>query len=347
MPIRGQRRRRRGGRVFAVIIAATFGCKTLSPRVSIAVPVFNEEPVVSELLRQLRALLDGLEGGPHEVVIVDDGSRDRTFDLVREAAAADPRILAIALSRNFGHQYALSAALDYATGDVVVVMDGDLQDLPEAVPALLAEQRKGYDVVYARRVRRKESWPLRACYYVFYRLIDYATNTPLPHDAGDFAVLSRRVVDHLKALPERHRYLRGLRAWVGFRQTGVLVERGARAGGESKYGFWKLVRLAFDGLFAFSMIPLRAAALLGLLTVGATLVYVAYAVFAKLVLHQTPPGFTALLVAITLFSGVQLLFLGIVGEYVGRIYEESKARPHYIVREFAGTVPRVPPAPGA
>jgi dolichol-phosphate mannosyltransferase len=319
----------------------------LSLRVSIAVPVYNEELVVSELLRRLRALVDGLPGGPHEIVIVDDGSSDRTFEILRAAAAADSRILAIALSRNFGHQYALSAALDFVTGDVVVVMDGDLQDRPEAVPQLLEEHAKGYDVVYAKRTRRKEGWALRACYWAFYRLIDYAANTRLPRDAGDFAVLSRRVVDHIKALPERHRYLRGLRAWVGFRQTGVLVERGERGGGESKYGFWKLVRLAFDGLFAFSMIPLRAAALLGFATVGATLVFVAYAVFAKLVLHRSPAGFTALLVAITLFAGVQLMFLGVLGEYVGRIYEEAKARPHYIVREFAGTVPRVPPPRGA
>ncbi|MGH9318084.1 MAG: glycosyltransferase family 2 protein [Thermoanaerobaculia bacterium] len=299
-------------------------------------PLFNEERVVPEFLRRLRKVLDGLSGGPHEMVFVDDGSTDRSFEILREAASSDPRLIAISLSRNFGHQSALSAALDQATGDLVVVMDGDLQDPPEAIPLLLAEQEKGYDVVYAKRSGRKEAWPLRLCYFLFYRLIAYVANIQLPRDAGDFAVLTRRVVDRLKSLPERHRYLRGLRAWVGFRQTGVAVERSERYAGASKYGFWKLWRLALDGIFAFSMAPLRAAALLGFVTISGTLLYVAYAIYAKIFLHQSPPGFTALLVAMTLFAGIQLLFLGVIGEYIGRIYEETKGRPHYIVREVAG-----------
>ncbi len=310
---------------------------------SIAIPLLNEERVLPELLRRLRAVVDGLPGGPHQIVFVDDGSTDGSFGLLQQAAAADPRIVAISLSRNFGHQNALIAALDYVTGDVVVVMDADLQDPPEAIPRLLAEHALGYEVVFASRVGRKEPWPLRVCYYLFYRLIASMADLPLPLDAGDFAVLSRRVVEHLKNLPERHRYLRGLRSWVGFRQTGVPIERSERFAGTSKYGFWKLVRLALDGMFAFSVAPLRAAALLGAATISATLIYVAYALYAKIALHRSPPGFTALLVAVTLLAGIQLLFLGVIGEYIGRIYEESKGRPHYIVRDVVGNPGRPRP----
>ncbi len=312
-----------------------------TPRVSVAIPLLNEEQILPELLRRLGAVLLGLPGGPHEMVFVDDGSTDGSFALLRQAAAADDRIVAVSLSRNFGHQNALSAALDAAGGDLIVVMDADLQDPPEAIPQLLAKQAEGYDVVFATRVGRKEAWPLRLCYYVFYRLIAVLSDVRLPLDAGDFSVVTRQVADEVKHLPERHRYLRGLRSWVGFRQTGLRIERSERFAGDSRYGFWKLLRLALDGLFAFSMAPLRAASLLGAATIGATLLYVVYALYAKIVLHQSPPGFTALLVAVTMLAGIQLLFLGVIGEYIGRIYEETKGRPHYVVRDVAGK----PPAP--
>lgn len=305
------------------------------PRVSVAVSLFNEEDVFPELLRRLRAVLDAIPGGPHEIVFVDDGSSDRTFEQVT-AAAEDPRVVGVALSRNFGHQAALSAALDFVTGDVVVVMDGDLQDAPEAIPLLMAEQKKGYDVVYALRTDRKEAWPLRLCYYVFYRLVALLSDVRLPLDAGDFAVLSRRVVDRIKSLPERHRYLRGLRTWVGFRQTGLPVERSKRYSGRSKYGFLRLLRLALDGILAFSMVPLRAAALLGVFAIGGSLAYTIYAVLAKFFSDRSPQGFTALIFAITFLAGVQLLFLGVIGEYLGRVYEEAKGRPHYIVSATVG-----------
>jgi polyisoprenyl-phosphate glycosyltransferase len=311
--------------------------------VSVAVPLYNEERNVPELVRRLGLVLDQVAGGPHQMVFVDDGSTDRSFELLREAAARDPRIVAVSLSRNFGHQNALSAALDHATGDVVVVMDGDLQDPPEAIPLLLAEQARGYDVVFATRSGRKEAWPLRLCYFVFYRLIASMADVRLPLDAGDFAVVSRRVANHLRGLPERQRYLRGLRSWVGFRQTGLRVERAERHAGSSNYGFWKLLRLAFDGIFAFSVAPLRAAAFLGAVTIGATLLYALYAVFAKVFLHRSPQGFTGLLLAVTLLGGIQLLFLGVIGEYIGRIYEESKGRPHYIVRVVAARAGRPRP----
>lgn len=302
-----------------------------NPRLSVAVPLFNEEQGIGELLRRVTAVLDALPGGPHEMVFVDDGSSDRTFELLTEAALRDPRIVAICLSRNFGHQAALSAALNHVSGDFVVVMDGDLQDPPEAIPSFLEEQRKGFDVVYARRVRRKESWPLRLSYFLFYRLIASMSNVQLPLDSGDFALLSKRVVAHLRSIPEHHRYLRGLRTWVGFRQTGIDIERSERAAGESKYSAIRLLRLAFDGFFAFSMAPLRAASLLGLATIAGSLAYAAYAVYVKVIGGRSPTGFTALIVGMALLSGVQLLVLGVIGEYIGRVYEETKGRPHYVI----------------
>jgi len=309
---------------------------TQTPRVSVAVPLYNEEAVLPELLDRTRQVLDGLEGGPHEIVLVDDGSADGTFALIERAAADDQRIVGAALSRNFGHQAALGAALDLASGDVIVVMDGDLQDPPEEIPRFLEEYRKGCDVVYAIRAQRKEGLLLRTCYNLFYRLINALSNIDLPVGAGDFALLSRRVVDLLRTSPERHRYLRGLRTWVGFRQTGVVIEREARASGSSKYTIKKLFRLAFDGIFAFSVVPIRATFLLGAIAIASSIVYAGYSLYAKFFLDRSPPGFTALILTGVFLSGLQLLFLGIVGEYVGRIYEEVKQRPHYIIRAIVG-----------
>ena len=316
------------------------------PRVSVAVPVHNEETVVPELVRRVAAVLDGLPGGPHELVIVDDGSTDRTPQLLRQAVGQDPRLTAVLLSRNFGHQAALSAALDHLTGDVAVVMDGDLQDSPEAIPEFLALHRQGYDVVYARRVLRKEPWYLRLAYFAFYRVLSRLSETEIPIDAGDFGLMSRRVVDELRRMPERHRYLRGLRSWVGFRQIGMDVERAERHSGRSKYTFTKLARLATDGLFSFSIVPLRVAAIFGLAAVGASLMFTAYAAYARLVLQQSPAGFTALIWVITFLSGAILLCLGVIGEYLGRVYEQLKARPVYVVSAIvAGEVQPDTPRP--
>jgi len=297
----------------------------------VAVPLYNEAQVVPELVARLAAVLDRLEGGPHEMLFVDDGSSDGTLDALREAQGRDARVVIVSLSRNFGHQAAITAALDHARGDAVVVMDGDLQDRPEAIPDLVRHFREGADVVYARRTRRKEPLWLRACYWTFYRLLARMSNVRLPVDAGDFSLLSRRVVDTLKRAPERHRYLRGLRTWTGFRQVGIDVERDERAAGRSKYTFTKLLRLAFDGIFSFSIVPLRAAALVGALAVAASSAFALYALWAKLVLDRSPQGFTALILVITFMSGVNLLFLGVIGEYVGRVYEEVKGRPMYVV----------------
>jgi glycosyltransferase involved in cell wall biosynthesis len=307
-------------------------------RLSLAIPLHNEETVLPELLRRTRAVLDRIPGGPHEIVFVDDGSTDHTFALLEEAARQDSRIRAISLSRNFGHQAALTAALDHLSGDAAVVMDGDLQDVPEAIPQFVERFHQGYDVVYAQRIRRKEPWPLRLCYFVFYRLMAKLSDVRLPLDSGDFGLMSRRVIDQVRRMPEHHRYLRGMRSWVGFRQTGLLVEREERHSGKSKYGFLRLLKLATDGIFAFSIVPIRAAALLGAAAIGVSMLYVLYALYYRFFLQQSPEGFTALIAAVTFLSGVLLFFLGIIGEYVGRIYEETKARPIYVIERVAGTL---------
>ncbi|MEX0642352.1 MAG: glycosyltransferase [Pirellulales bacterium] len=301
------------------------------PKISVAIPVFNEGSVLPELYRRVANVLADAPGGPHEIVFVDDGSTDGSKELLDVIAQLDPRVTIVALSRNFGHQAALTAGLDHATGDVVVVMDGDLQDTPETIPRFLAEYARGYDVVYAVRRDRKESWPMRLCYAAFYRLIASLADIDLPLGAGDFALLSRRVVDHLRQSQERHRYLRGLRTWVGFKQKGIAVRRAARHSGQPKYTVRKLLQLALDGIFSFSTAPLRAAAVIGSASIAGSLLFACYTLYAKLFLDRAPAGFTALALAITFFAGVQLLFLGIIGEYVGRVYEEVKRRPHYII----------------
>jgi glycosyltransferase involved in cell wall biosynthesis len=305
-------------------------------RLSVAIPMHNEESVLPELLFRLRSALDSLPGGPHEMVFVDDGSTDRTFELIEQAAHEDPRIVLISLSRNFGHQAAITAALDHVTGDATIVMDGDLQDIPEVIPSFVEKFQQGFDVVYAQRVRRKEPLLLRGCYFLFYRLMASLSDIRLPLDSGDFGLMSRRVVDQFRRMPEHHRYLRGMRSWIGFRQTGVPVERAERHSGRSKYSLMRLVKLAFDGIFAFSIVPIRAAALVGAFVMFLSTLFVLYALYAKIFLQKSPQGFTALLVAVTFFSGVMLFFLGVIGEYVGRIYEETKARPQYVVGRAAG-----------
>ena len=305
-------------------------------RLSVAIPVHNEESVLPELLQRLRAVLDSLPGGPHEMLFVDDGSTDRTFEMLAEAAREHSRIAVISLSRNFGHQAAITAALDHVTGDAAVVMDGDLQDAPEAIPEFVEKFRQGFDVVYAQRVRRKEPLLLRICYFVFYRMMARLSDIRLPLDSGDFGLMSRRVVDHVRKMPEHHRYLRGMRSWVGFRQAGIPVEREGRHSGKSKYNLWRLLKLATDGIFAFSIVPIRAAALLGVAAIGVSMLYVFYALYYRFFLQQSPQGFTALIAAVTFLSGMVLFFLGVIGEYVGRIYEETKARPIYVVERVAG-----------
>jgi dolichol-phosphate mannosyltransferase len=307
----------------------------IHPRVSLAIPVYNEEAVLPELLRRTGAVLNGIPGGPHEIVFADDGSSDRTLELLEKAAEQDARLVVVTLSRNFGHQTALTAALDHVSGDVAILMDADLQDPPEAIPQLLDAYHQGYDVVYVRRVNRKEAWWLRLCYHLFYRVMATLSATQLPLDAGDFGLISGRVIQEMRRMPEHHRYLRGLRTWVGFRQIGIPIERPARHAGRTKYNPITLLMLAFDGIFAFSIVPLRAAAILGVVAICLSAVFSLYSLYAKFWLGS-PQGFTAIILVFTFLSGVNLFFLGIIGEYVGRVYEETKARPHYVIGKIVG-----------
>jgi len=302
------------------------------PSISVAIPVYNEESIVLELLRRTGKVLDEMPGGPHQIVVVDDGSSDNTCDLLEEAAAQDPRIVAVSLSRNFGHQTALAAALDFVSNEVTVLMDGDLQDPPEAIPLFVQSYEQGYDVAFARRVNRKEPWWLRACYYLFYRIIAALSSIHLPLDSGDFGLMSNRLIDEIRKMPEHHRYIRGLRTWVGFRQIGIPIERDARPAGRTKYSALRLLKLASDGIFAFSIVPLRAASLTGAIASALSILYATYSLYVKFWLHS-PQGFTALILAVTFLSGINMFFLGIIGEYVGRVYEEAKGRPHYVVRK--------------
>jgi dolichol-phosphate mannosyltransferase len=305
-------------------------------RLSIGIPIHNEQEILPELLTRLSAVVDTIPGGPHEMLFVDDGSTDGSRRLLIDAARRDSRIRVIALSRNFGHQAALGAALDFAKGDAIVLMDGDLQDEPEIIPELVKRHLSGADVVYTRRASRKEGLLLRLAYKLYYRIVSTVAEVPMPLDSGDFSLMGARVVAALRRMPERQRYLRGLRAWVGFTQVSVDVRREARAGGKPKYTTWRLMQLALDGICSFSIVPLRAATLAGLAAIALAIAFSVYAVYVRVVVGSAPVGFTASLLIMTFLSGVQLLFLGVIGEYLGRIYAETKGRPPYIVAEIVG-----------
>lgn len=302
-----------------------------SPSITVAIPLFNEVETVDELLRRVNLVLDSLpRPEDHEVLCVDDGSSDDTLNRLVALRSEYPRLRVVSLSRNFGHQAALSAALDHAEKDAVLVMDGDLQDRPEVLPIFLEEYREGADVIFARRVNRPEGILMRSAYSLHYRLLASISDAPVQTDAGDFALLSRRAVDLIRELPERQRYMRGLRAWIGLRQVGVDVDRDQRFAGRSKYSITSLASLAFDGVFAFSRVPLRVASLLGFFTVVAGLIYGVWVLFDRLS-GGSPQGFAALALLQIMFFGALLLVLGVIGEYVGRIYDEVKRRPVYVV----------------
>ncbi len=305
------------------------------PSVGLIVPCFDEEEVLPALFESLGPVLDRL-GPEARVLLVNDGSRDGTADLLDAQCARDPRYGVLHLSRNFGHQAAITAGLQHVRGDVVVLLDADLQDPPDLVPAMIATWREGYDIVYGVRQKRKEAWVLRAAYRVFYRLLKRMANVDIPLDAGDFSLMDRRVVDLLNRMPEQNRFVRGLRGWVGFRQTGLPYERAERRAGAPKYNLPRLMRLALDGLVSFSIVPLRLAVWLGLATSLFGFLYLIYAVAERLLVGTTPPGWASLVVLILLLGGIQLVMIGIIGEYVGRIFEEVKGRPRFIVARESG-----------
>jgi glycosyltransferase involved in cell wall biosynthesis len=306
------------------------------PTLSLVLPVYNEELIIAELDRRLREFLSQLTeiGAAWEVIFVDDGSKDQSLPMLKALAAAEPRYKIISFSRNFGHQMAITAGVDRADGEAVVVMDADLQDPPEIVQAMVTRWREGYDVVYAvRRKREGETLFKRATASLFYRLLRAMLGgISIPVDAGDFRLMSRAVVLTLRALREQHRFVRGMVAWVGFKQSAVTYERPARFAGETKYPFRKMLRFAIDGITSFSTVPLRIATWLG---VGAGMIGIGTAIWAFLagMRGQVVPGWTTLMILVSLGSCAQLLMMGILGEYVGRIYEEVKRRPLYVVAD--------------
>src|SRR5262247_560102 len=307
----------------------------MHPIISVILPVYNESETLEKLKARITPVLEERVGGSFEVLFVDDGSRDGSDLIIDGFHDRDPRFKAIHFSRNFGHQAALQAGLDAATGDAVALMDADLQDPPELLEQFIERWRQGYDVVYAVRRKRKEAFWKRAAYAVFYRTMKVISEIDVPLDAGDFCLMDRRVVDSLVSLRERNRFLRGLRSWVGFRQIGVEYERDARHAGEPKYTLRKLVRLALSGYIGFSAAPLRLATWLGILTAGGGFLVALWAIIGKMIV-KTPQGWASLIAVTMLVGGVQLLILGVIGEYLSRVYDEVRLRPVYIVRSRMG-----------
>lgn len=301
------------------------------PDISIVIPVFNEEQVIPQLYRQLTEVLDSWKYR-YELILVNDGSSDASVRILEDLARTDPHLVIVDLSRNFGHQVAISAGLECSRGKAVIIMDGDLQDPPEVLPLFISKWKEGYDVVYAIRQKRKEGLLKRMAYSVFYRLLQWLAHVDMPLDSGDFCLMDRRVVDLLVRMPERNRFLRGIRSWLGFRQVGVAYERHARQGGEPKYTVRKLMYLALDGLLSFSYMPLRMISVLGMGVSLFSLALAAYYFFKKLMYSLDPPGFATLVVAVFVLSGVQLITMGVMAEYVARISDEVKRRPVFIVR---------------
>jgi dolichol-phosphate mannosyltransferase len=302
------------------------------PALSIIIPVYNEEEIIAELDRRLKGFLHGLEE-TWEVVFVDDGSRDRTAMALKELAAAEPRYKVISFSRNFGHQAAITAGMDRAEGDAVVIMDADLQDPPEVVARMIQKWHEGYDVVYGQRsARHGESIFKRATAAAFYRLFRMMLPIELPLDTGDFRLMSRSVVLSMRALREQHRFVRAMVSWVGFKQTAVQYERPERFAGETKYPLRKMIRFAIDGITSFSILPLRIATWLGLLSGLVAIITSGWAVYASIV-GETVPGWATIMIAVALAASAQLIMTGILGEYIGRIYEEVKRRPLYVVAD--------------
>jgi glycosyltransferase involved in cell wall biosynthesis len=302
---------------------------------SIIIPIFNEQEIIPELHRRLSAVIDGLDA-PAEVILVDDGSRDASFSLLQAIHEKDPRFKVLRFSRNFGHQVAISAGIDFAGGDAVLIMDGDLQDPPEVLPRFIAEWKAGNDVVYAIRTKRKESAFKRIAYATFYRILRTISYLDIPLDSGDFCLMDRRVVETLRTMPERARFVRGLRTWAGFRQTGLAYERDVRYAGAPKYTFAKLMGLAYDGIFSFSTAPLRAAVYMGFFLAVASMLSGLFLIYQRLAHKIDLVGWTSTIVVIIFLGGIVLLTLGVIGEYISRIYEEVKRRPLYVLREKIG-----------
>ncbi|MBN1220443.1 MAG: glycosyltransferase family 2 protein [Anaerolineae bacterium] len=307
-----------------------------SIRYSIVAPCYNEEQSLPELHRRIKEVMDQT-GEAWELVLINDGSADRTAELMRQLHTADERVHYIDFARNFGHQIAVTAGMDYAQGDVVVLIDADLQDPPELILEMIEKWREGYQVVYAiRRERKGESWFKLFTAKAFYRLIYRITDVEIPLDTGDFRLMDRKVVEAIKQMKERHRFIRGMTSWVGFKQTGVQYVRQERFAGETKYPLRKMLRFAMNAITGFSYLPLQLATYLGFITAGLSAAGVVAVVIARLSGSQAFFGQATTLIMVLFLGGVQLISLGIIGEYLGRIYDEVKGRPMYIVNEAVG-----------
>jgi glycosyltransferase involved in cell wall biosynthesis len=303
------------------------------PQINIVAPLYNEEQVFDKLVTRLQKLIDESPFSI-EVIFIDDGSRDSTPAKLRELSLNNAKFQTILLSRNFGHQLALSAGLKYVNAtEAVLIIDGDLQDPPELLEEFYSYYKKGYDVVYAVRKKRKEHFFKKLAYKWFYKFLKRISYIELPLDSGDFSLVSARVVKQLNEMPEESRFLRGMRSWIGYSQIGVEYEREKRYDGESKYTIRKLIKLAFNGIFNFSEYPVKFITNLGLLTISSSFIYFIYVVLKKLFFGHVPEGFTALLFVIILFGGIQLMAIGLIGEYVLRIFFQVKNRPLYILKE--------------
>ncbi len=306
---------------------------------SVVVPAYNEEEVLPEFHRRLAAVLDSLNLTA-EIVYVNDGSRDRTHQVCQDLQNQDPRVAIVDLSRNFGKEIALTAGLDYARGDAVVVIDADLQDPPELIPEFVRNWREGFDVVYARRTSRHgDSFLKKMTAYAFYRAVKRMGRVQIPEDTGDFRLLSRRAVDALVRLREQHRFMKGLYAWIGFSQQAVPYVRDARFAGLTKWNYWRLWNFAIEGITSFSIAPLKVATYLGLAVAVWAFAYATYVVIKTIFYGDPVPGFPSLMVVVLFLGGVQLLSIGILGEYLGRMFDESKGRPLYVIQGVSPSSP--------
>lgn len=305
-------------------------------RLSVVVPAYNEQEVLPEFHRRLSLVLDELKF-TCEVVYVNDGSTDTTVDVIGTLRTSDSRVALVDLSRNYGKEVALTAGLDHATGDAVVVIDADLQDPPELIPELIATWRKGYDVVYAKRVARDgESWFKKTSAHVFYRVVQHFSRVRIPEDTGDFRLLSRRALDSLLKIRERNRFMKGLFAWVGYKQTAVLYRRDPRFAGDTKWNYWRLWNFALDGITSFTVAPLKVASYVGMLIAVGAFAYGAFVIVRTLLFGDPVAGYPSLMVMVLFLGGVQLMALGVIGEYLGRMFEETKQRPLYLVQTYIG-----------
>ena len=304
--------------------------------ISIVVPLYNEEKNIDYLFERLVTVLNKINSS-YEIICVNDGSKDDTLECLIEKNRYNPAIKIVNLSRNFGKEIALTAGIDYATGAAVIPIDADLQDPPELIEELVAKWREGYDVVYAtRRTRQGETWLKRLTANTFYRIIGKISRVPIPRNTGDFRLLDRKVVEAIKQLPERTRFMKGLFAWIGFKQTSILFDRQPRFQGNTTWNYWKLWNLALDGIASFSFVPLKVWSYFGLTVSLVSLLYASFLIIRTLIFGIDVPGYASLMVTVLFLGGIQLITLGIIGEYLGRIYEEVKGRPLYLVRKCYG-----------